>query len=130
VTSFVALAGLAACTGENLFTGPALGGSLLGPTVDISAPAAGATVAATDSVQVTANVASDNGITQVTFSGLFSTGTAAYISQVVSLSATDTTISRFLKRAGTTTGAAKIIVQATDLLGGVAADTVSITIGP
>jgi hypothetical protein len=127
VATFV-LAAIAACTGENLFTGPSVGGILLGPTVDITAPAEGAAVTG-DSVQVTAHVASDNGITQVTFSGVFSTGTAAYITQVVSLSSQDTTLSRFLKRSGTGTGSAKIIVQASDLLGGSAADMVTVTIG-
>jgi hypothetical protein len=29
---------VAACAGENLFTGPGLGGSLLGPQVDITTP--------------------------------------------------------------------------------------------
>jgi uncharacterized protein YfaS (alpha-2-macroglobulin family) len=123
------LAAIAACTGENLFTGPALGGTLLGPTVEITAPAAGATVAPGDSVQVTVNVASANGVSQVTFSGVFGTGTAAFISQVVSLSSQDTTLSRFLKQTGTTTGSAMIIVKASDLLAASAADTVTVTIG-
>ena len=130
----IAVAGLAmvaACTGENLFTGPSLGGTLLGPSVEIDAPAANAAVGAADSVQVTTTVASQNGVTQVTFSGVFPSGTAAYISQVVSLpNPQDTTISRFLLRSGTATGGASIIVQATDLLGATAADTVAITINP
>jgi len=129
VATAAAFAVLAGCTGENLFTGPALGGTLLGPTVEITVPAAGAAVAAGDSVQVTASVASDIGVNQVTFSGSFTTGTTAYITQVVSLSSQDTTLSRFLKPAGTTTGSARIIVEATDLLGGAGADTVTVTIG-
>lgn len=127
-TAIVTFAALAGCTGENLFTGPSLGGTLLGPTVEITAPAANATLAAGDSVQVTVSAASSNGVNQVTFSGVFNTGTTAYISQVVSLSSQDTTLSRFLKPAGTGTGAARIIVQATDILGGAAADTVLVTI--
>jgi hypothetical protein len=126
----VAFAVLVGCTGDNLFTGPSLGGGLLGPTVEISAPAAGASVPSADSLQVTAKVASSNGVTQVTFGGTFTTGTAAYTQQVVTLSSQDTTISRFLKRAGTGSGSARIIVQATDLLGASAADTVTITINP
>ena len=126
----VAIAAVAGCTGENLFTGPSLGGGLLGPTVEITTPAAGATVGVGDSVQVTAKMTSDNGVTQVTFSGRFGTGTTAFISQVVSLpSSTDTTVSRFLKQAGTTAGTAKIIVEARDLLGSSTADTVTVTIG-
>ena len=125
-----AMAALAACTGENLFTGPSLGGGALGPTVDITAPAAGATFATGDSVQVTATVTSANGVTQVTLSGSFATGASAFVTQVVSLpNSPDTTLSRFLKRAGTNTGSARIIVQATDLLGGSGADTVAVTIG-
>ena len=115
----LALAAVAACTGENLFTGPSLGGGLSGVTVAITAPAEGATFATGDSVQVTARVASVNGVTQVTLSGAFATGTSAFVTQVVSVpNSPDTTLSRFLRRAGTTTGSAKIIVQATDLLGG------------
>jgi len=127
----VGFAVVAGCTGENLFTGPTTGssGSLLGPTVEISAPAANAVIALGDSVQVTAKVTSDNGVNQVTFSGVSGTGATVFVSQVVTLAnATDTTVSRFLQQAGTVTGAAKIIVQARDILGGTGADTVSVTI--
>jgi len=131
VAAMVGFAVVAGCTGENLFTGPTTGGggSLLGPTVAISAPAENAVIAVGDSVQVTAKVTSDNGVNQVTFSGVFGTGATAFVSQVVTLTnATDTTISRFLKQAGTATGTAKIIVEAKDILGGTGADTVSVTI--
>jgi len=132
VAAMVGFAVVAGCTGDNLFTGPTLGGggSLLGPTVEISAPAANAVIATgVDSVQVTAKITSDNGVNEVTFSGVFTSGTTAFISQVVTLpSATDTTVSRFLKRAGTSTGTARIIVQAKDILGATGADTVSVTI--
>jgi hypothetical protein len=131
LAAMVGFAAAAGCTGDNLFTGPTLGGGggLLGPTVTLSAPAADAVVALGDSVQVTAKVTSDNGVNEVTFSGVFASGSTAFITQVVTLSnATDTTISRFLKQAGTATGSAKIIVQAKDILGGTGADTVSVTI--
>lgn len=121
---------VAGCTGENLFTGPATGGgSLLGPTVDITAPAANTVVAIGDSVQVTARVTSASGVNQVTFSGVNASGGAAFVSQVITVSnASDTTISRFLKQSGTVTGGASIIVQAKDVTGGLGADTVAVTI--
>jgi hypothetical protein len=126
---FVAVTFVVGCTGENLFTGPSLGSSLLGPTAEITAPAPNAVVASGDSVQVTANVASDNGVTEVVFSGVFNTGTAALVSQTVTLpSARDTTISRYLQRSGAATGAAKVIVQARDVVGATASDTVSVTL--
>jgi len=37
-------------------------------------------------------------------------------------------VSRFLKPAGVTTGAVRIIVEAKDILGGTSADTVAVTI--
>jgi hypothetical protein len=131
VAAMAAFAVVAGCTGENLFTGPTTSssGSLLGPTVEITAPAANAGVLLGDSVQVTAKITSDNGVNQVTFSGVFTTGATAFVSQAVTLaSVTDTTISRYLKQAGTVTGTAKIIVQASDILGNIGADTVSVTI--
>jgi len=118
------------CTGENLFTGPVTGGSTLVPTVEITTPGDGTTIAVGDSVLVTAKLTSANGVTQVTMSGVFSSGPTAFISQVISLpTSPDTTISRFLKQAGITTGSAKIIVQASDVFGGTGSDTVSVTIG-
>jgi hypothetical protein len=129
--AMVGFAVVAGCTGENLFTGPTTStdGSLLGPTVEITAPAANAVVVLGDSVPVTAKITSDNGVNQVTFSGVFGTGATAFVSQTVTLaSVTDTTISRFLQQSGTVTGAAKIIVQARDILGNTGADTVSVTI--
>lgn len=126
----VGVAVVAACTGENLFTGPSTSTTLLGVTVEVTAPASGDTIPVGDSVQVTAHVQSENSVTQVTFGGVFEGGTTAFVSQVVSLSATDTTISRFLKQAGTSTGGAKIIVLGQDLLGSQAADTVAVTIAP
>lgn len=118
------------CTGENLFTGPSSGGSQFGPTVEVTAPPAGAIIALGDSVQVTADVVSSTGVSQVTFSGTFENGVSAFISQVVVLqSAQDTTISRFLRQAANTNGSVRIIVQARDLVGKIGADTVLVTIG-
>ena len=120
----------AACTGENLFTGPGLGGgTLLGPTVEITEPADAAALTQGDSVQVDANITSDNGVNEVILRGVFTTGTNAYIQEIVTLTgATDTTVSTFLQPAGTNTGAALIIVSARDVTGNDGADTVSVTI--
>jgi len=118
------------CTGENLFTGPSTGGSQLGPTVEVTAPGAGAIIALGDSVQVTADVTSSTGVSQVTFSGTFSNGVAAFISELVVLqSAQDTTVSRFLRQASGTNGSVRIVVQARDVVGRIGADTVLVTIG-
>lgn len=126
-----ALVALAACTGENIFplSVSSGGGSLGPPEVQITAPAASAALTLGDSVQVTASVTAENGVGQVTFLGTFDAGASAYVQQVVPLSGqADTTLSRFLQPAGTVTGAARIIVQATDLLGNQGADTVSVTV--
>jgi hypothetical protein len=65
------------------------------------------------------------------FSGNFNDGGTAFTAQTVTLpNPTDTTVTRSLEQPGTTAGAAKIIVQATDLLGATGADTLAITIGP
>ena len=122
---------VAACAGENLFTGPASGGGLLGPQVEITAPQPNITIALEDSVNVTANVSSNEGITEVSFTGtLDAGGPAPFTPVVVPLTAvTDTTLSRYLKRSGTTGGAARIIVTAKDVSGDTGADTISVNLG-
>ena len=123
---------VAACAGENLFTGPGTGGqNLLGPQVDITAPQPGLTIALGDSVQVTATLVSQEGITEVAWTGtLVAGGAAPFTPIVVPLTGvTDTTMSRYLKRSGTTGGAARIIVTAKDLDGDTGADTISVTLG-
>ncbi len=127
-----AAATVAACAGENLFTGLGTGGrSLLGPQVDITAPQPGITIALGDSVNVTANIVSSEGVTEVAWTGtLVAGGPAPFTPVVVPLSGVqDTTMSRFLKRSGTTGGAARIIVTAKDLDGDTGADTISVTLG-
>jgi hypothetical protein len=127
----LAAAVLAACTGDNLFTGLAISNQLTGPVVNINAPLANLSIKVGDSVQVTAQVTSSQGVSQLSYSGVFDGGTTAFTSQVVTLpNPKDTTVSKYMRQSGTTTGAAKIIVQATDILGGTASDTVAITIAP
>ena len=130
VAALAVLGVAAACTGENYFTGPGLGSTAFeAPTIEISAPAADAALTQGDSVQVTAAITAANGVNQITFSGTFIAGTTAYVQRVVSLTgATDTTLSRFLQPAGTETGDARIVVQATDLLGNTGADTVLVSV--
>jgi hypothetical protein len=122
---------VAACAGENLFTGPATGGGLLGPQVDITAPQPNISIAPGDSVNVTATLSSSSGITQVSFTGtLVAGGTAAFTPVVVALTpVNDTTMSRYMKRSGATAGAARIIVTASDVSGRTSADTISVTLG-
>jgi hypothetical protein len=120
---------LPACTGDNLFTGLAIAG-LLGPEVQITAPQANFTLGVGDSVTVTANMSSPDGVTSVTFSGLFAGGNPAFTQVVVSNlpSPQDTTLTRVLRQAGASTGNVRIIVEATDALGDKGADTVNIII--
>jgi hypothetical protein len=121
---------LPACTGDNLFTGLGAIAGLLGPEVEITAPQANFTLGTGDSLTVTANVAAPEGVTTVTFSGLFSGGTAAFTQVVVSNlpSPADTTITRRLGQVDATTGTVRVIVEATDALGDKGADTVSVII--
>ena len=133
ILAAAAVATVAACAGENLFTGPALGGgALLGPQVTITTPQPNISIPPEDSVNVTATLVSAEGITEVSFTGtLDAGGVAPFTPVVVPLTAvTDTTMSRYLKRSGTTAGAARIIVTAKDISGDTGADTISVTLGP
>lgn len=119
------------CTGENLFGLGVVGtgGGGTEPQVEITAPAANAVLNAGDSVQVEASITSDNGVNQVTVSGVFDGGGTAFVQQVLTMSVTtDTTISQFVQPAGVTTGAASIIVEARDVLGNTGSDTVAVGI--
>ena len=120
---------LPACTGDNVFTGVGVVG-LLGPEVEITAPLPNFTVAVGDSLTVTANVSSPDGITSVTFSGLFSGGSPAFTQLLVTnlASPQDTTLTRVLRQTGATTGNVRVIVEASDALGDRGADTVNVII--
>jgi hypothetical protein len=125
----LAAAVLPACTGDNLFTGVGASVGLLGPEVEITAPAENFTMAVGDSVQVTAIVSSPNGVSSVTYNGLFSGGAVAFTQISFTLpNPQDSTVSRFMRQAGATTGNVQIIVEATDLLGATGADTVTVII--
>jgi hypothetical protein len=78
---------------------------------------------------VTANVSSPDGVSSVKYSGLFTGGEAAFTEVVVTLpSPQDSTVSRYMKQIGTTTGTVRVIVEATDALGEKGADTVNVII--
>jgi hypothetical protein len=129
----LAAALVAGCAGENLFPSfvVEVGVDLLGPQVDITAPLANVTIAPGDSVAVRATLVSQEGIVEVSFTGVLNAGgAAAFTPVVVPLTAvTDTTMSRFLKRSGATGGAARSIVTARDIGGDLGADTVSVNLG-
>jgi hypothetical protein len=127
----VAVGLLPACTGDNLFTGLGAAVGLLGPEVEITAPQNNLTLAVGDSVDVTANVSSPDGITSVKFSGLYAGGQAAFTEIVVgNLPAPpDTTITRLMRQVtGSTAGNVRLIVEATDALGDKGADTINVII--
>lgn len=127
----LAVAVLAACTGDNLFTGLALSNQLTGPEVTITSPGGNVSVAPGVAVSVTAEVTSSEGVSEMVFSGIFEDGSPAFTAQTVALpNPQDTTLTKSLAQPGTSTGSAKIIVEATDILGSTGADTVTITIGP
>ena len=120
---------LPACTGENLFTGLGATTGILGPEVDITAPQPNLALTVGDSVQVTANLSAPDGVSSVRYTGLFSGGGTAFTEIQFTLpNPQDTTVSRFMRQAGTTTGNVRIIVEATDLLGAKGADTVVVII--
>ena len=121
---------LPACTGDNQLTGVGAVAGLLGPEVEITAPLPNFTLRVGDSLTVTTNVSSEDGITSVTFSGLFSGGSAALTQLVVTnlASPQDTTLTRVLRQTGTSTGNVRVIVEATDALGDRGADTVNVII--
>jgi hypothetical protein len=121
---------LPACTGDNIFTSSFVTGGVLGPQVEITAPQANFTLALGDSVEVTANVSSPEGITTVKFSGTFAGGQLAFTEIVVGSlpSPQDTTMTRMMRQAGTGTGNVRVIVEATDALGEIGADTVNVVI--
>lgn len=126
----LAAAVLAACTGENLFSLAGTISQLIGPEVEITAPQSGFAMAVGDSVRVTVNVTSSDGVSELSYRGAFQGGGTAFTEVVVTLpNPQDTTVSRYLKQSGTATGNASIIVQATDILGETGADTVSVVIG-
>lgn len=121
---------LSACAGSNLFqVAVPLGGG--GPSVVITSPTQGVTVAAGASLSVAAEAEAPDGIASATISGVFQDGSgAAFTQQTISYANVPaTTINRTLGATpGAATGPVWVIVSVTDAGGVTAADTVSITV--
>ena len=121
------------CAGANLFEAFAFGDDVIGgggPTVQIAAPTDGLTVNQGASLQVQALVEAPDGLGTVTVRGEYKDGSgAAFAEQTVTYqAATVAEVNRTLASTNAGAGAVYVIVELTDALGAVAADTVSITI--
>lgn len=150
----LALALLGACDGgSNPFNpgngggggGGGGGGSDAAPSVEISLPAANATVAVGDSLFVRARVRDDRRLETVEFEGFAVRGdvnlgtdttVVRFASKTVTLSpgsrvVTDTTLDRFLVATADTLreGGVFVVVTATDTAGNARADTVEVAVG-
>ena len=124
----VAVVVLSGCAGENLFQNlVALGGA--SPTVSITAPNEGFTMAQGASVQITAETNTPNGLTIAEFKGVYvDTGTEAFVPQTQSFQNVPfASLSQVLAAAAVQTpGDVYIVVSVTDGQGEAAADTVKI----
>src|SRR5262245_28126577 len=101
----LAAVALPACTGDNLFTGLGALGGLLGPEVDITVPANNFAMSVGDSITVTANVSAPDGVSQVSFRGIFSGGSTALNTITFTVPAPqDTTVTRVMRQSGAQTG--------------------------
>lgn len=120
----------AACTGENLFTFPT-SSNALGPTVDITVPGPGFSIALGDSILITATASAPSGAASIAYRGRYATQAAAFIAETEAVAAGETApeIRNYLKAsAGQVAGSAWVAVTLTDALGATATDSVSITI--
>ena len=124
---------LSACAGANLFEAFAFGDDVIGgggPTVQIDVPTDGLTVNQGQSLQVQAVVEAPDGLGTVAVKGVYKDGRgAAFAEQTITYqAATVAQVSRTLASANAGAGEVYVIVEVTDALGAVAADTVSISI--
>lgn len=120
----------AACTGENLFT-LSSSANALGPTLDITSPTAGFTIALGDSILISATATAPAGAATVAYRGEYPSSAQAFISETEAVAGGETApvIANYLKAgAGQVTGAAWIIVMLTDAIGGTVTDSVNITV--
>lgn len=120
---------LSACAGENLFTGLATSGEL-GPTVEITAPTEGFTIALGDSILVTASANAPNGGAGVVFRGTYTDGSAAYAERTANMNGVQAaTLTSYLQPApGQVAGTPYVVVEVTGVGGGVGRDSVRVTI--
>jgi hypothetical protein len=124
---------LSACAGANLFEAFAFGGDVIGgggPTVQIDAPTEGLTVNQGASLQVQAVVEAPEGLGTAAVRGVYKDGSgAAFAEQTITYqAATVAEVNRTLGSTNAGPGEVHVIVEVTDAVGAVAADTVSITV--
>jgi DNA-binding beta-propeller fold protein YncE len=138
---------VAACEGDNLFSGPGQGGpagaDTKAPTVDITVPR-GDTVSGTaigDSVFVSVHLTDKVGVRSVTFTGFALRGdpnlgtrqaVERFVEKTIDFAAgvKDTTVSRYLVAAADSSREkAYVVVEAKDSAGNVAVDTASLSVG-
>lgn len=130
VTLLVTPVFLTGCAGENLFgLAAAVGG--VGIEIEITSPEEGAEIAEGLPVQVTGEAAAPAGVGSAKFSGVFKeSGAAAFVSETETFQnpaalQLDNTL---VAADGAGTGSVYIIIEVTDGLGAVKADTVTITV--
>lgn len=124
------LVATAACTGENLFS-LATSASALGPTVDITAPSEGFTIALGDSLLITVSAEAASGVQTLDYRGVHPSGLNAYGPLTVTpvSGQTSVNITEFLQPStDQTTGTAWITVTVTDAVGVTGMDSVNVTI--
>ena len=104
---------------------------VLGPQVVMTAPSEGFTISIGDSILVTADITSSGGIATVDFRGNYAGASdPAFVAEsqtgggVEFLSVTN----RLRAAVGQVAGEAYVVVQATDLSGGIGVDSVKVTI--
>jgi hypothetical protein len=124
---------LSGCAGANLFEAFAFGGDVIGgggPTVQIDAPTEGLTVNQGASLPVQAVVGAPDGLGTTAVRGVYKDGSgAAFAEQTITYqAATAAQVNVTLASANAGAGEVYVIVEVTDALGAVAADTVSISI--
>ena len=130
LTVLVGVVILSACAGENLFSLAAAVGAV-GPEVSITAPSEGLTLAAGAPLVIVADATSSDGISSAKFSGVFKESDEAAFVQVIDnfQNPTFVNLAKTLEAVeGAGTGSVYVIVEVTDRLGVVTADSVSITV--
>jgi hypothetical protein len=120
---------LSACAGENLFFAPGTSGEVE-PTVEITAPTEGFTIALGDSILVTAQANAPNGGAGVVFRGTYTDGSAAYVERTGNMNGVQAaTLTNYLQPApGQVAGTPYIVVEVTGVGGDVGLDSVRVTI--
>jgi hypothetical protein len=121
----------AACTGENLFTHPGTGGTGA-PSVMITAPTPGYSIAVGDSILVMAEVNAPAGGGAVIYRGTYGNGVHAYLEEPANMNGINiATLATYLVPVGTQVGGTAWIAVEVEDVGGVAAvDSVEISIIP